>query len=91
MEGGFNSTENKKRRQRTSIKHPNNSARLDKVIERRLRWFAHVERMPVDRFSHKARFVGEGNTGRPRLRRIDNITRYKASPGLIKGSNGFVK
>jgi hypothetical protein len=58
---------------------------LDKVIQRRLRWFGHVERMPFDRIPHNAlhaRFEGKRNKGRPRLRWIDNITQDIASLGL---------
>ena len=27
---------------------------LDKVVQQRLRWYEHVERMPVDRITHNA-------------------------------------
>ena len=43
---------------------------LDKVVQQRLRWFGHVERMPVDLTPHNvlhARVEGKRNKGRPRL------------------------
>ena len=58
---------------------------LDKVVQRRLRWFGHVERMAVDRIPHialHARFEGKRNKGRPRQRWIDNITEDITSCGL---------
>ena len=58
---------------------------LDKVVQRRLRWFGHVERMPADRIPHNAlhaRFEGKRNKGRPRLRWIDNINEDITSLGL---------
>ena len=58
---------------------------LDKVVQRRLRWFGHVERMAVDRIPHialHARFEGKRNKGRPRLRWIDNITGNITTLGL---------
>ena len=54
-------------------------------MQRRLRWFGHVESMTVDRLSHNAlytRFEGKRNKGRPRMRWIDNITQDKKSIGL---------
>jgi len=58
---------------------------LDKVVQRRLRWFGHVERMAVDRIPHialHARFEGKRNKGRPRLRWVDNIKEGMTSFGL---------
>ena len=50
---------------------------LDKVVQRRLRWFEQVERMAVDRIPHialHAKFEGKRNKSRQRLRWIDYIT-----------------
>jgi len=49
---------------------------LDKVVQRRLRRFGHVEIMTIDRIPHNAlhaRFEGKRNKGRTRLRWIDNV------------------
>jgi len=35
----------------------NQTALLDKFVQRRLRWFGHVEKMSIDRISHNALHV----------------------------------
>ena len=49
---------------------------LSKVIQRRLRWFGTIERMPIDRITHKplhTRFKWKWNKGRLSLCWIDRI------------------
>ena len=55
------------------------------LVERRLRWFGYVEKMSIDWIPHNAlhaRFAGNRNKGRPRLRWIDNVKEDIESIGL---------
>src|SRR6218665_1863772 len=73
----------------------NQTTLLDKVVQRRLRWFGHVERMSNDQVPHNslhARFKGKRNKGRPRLRWIENVKEDIESFGLtLRGAMGFTK
>src|SRR6218665_1459035 len=58
---------------------------LDKVVQRRLRWFGHVERMSIIRIPNNAlhaRVERKRNKGRPRLRWIDNVKEDIESIGM---------
>ena len=49
---------------------------VERIQERRLRWFGHVSRMDINRLPNKAlhmKVMGRRNRGRPRMRWIDKI------------------
>ena len=54
-----------------------NTVTLDRIQEKRLQWFGHVERMKTDRLPVKAlhtKIEGKRSRGRQRKRLIDNVT-----------------
>src|SRR6218665_2990132 len=68
---------------------------LDKVVQRRLLWFGHAERMSIHRIPHNAvhaRFEGKRNKCRPGLRWIDSINEDMESIGLtLRGAIDLTK
>src|SRR5437868_5898036 len=49
---------------------------VERIQEKRLRWFGHVSRMDIDRLPNKAlhmKVMGRRNRGRPRMRWIKKI------------------